>query len=82
MNQPVKLFKAEATGIMVIYFVDSMFQNLPRLLSVLGIHDHAVLEGFYLKSSLLLRAHRRKSTSFLPPPAIFHTEQSKLLITL
>lgn len=57
MNQPVKLFKAKATSVVIVYLMNSVFQNLPCLLGVLGIPHGAVLERFYVVRSLLLRAH-------------------------
>ena len=41
-KKPVKLFNAECTGVVVVYLVNCMFEDLPRLVRVIGIYRHRV----------------------------------------
>ena len=56
-EKPVKLFKAETTGVVVVYLVNCMFENLPGPVGVFRIHHHPVLERLYLKIPLPLVTH-------------------------
>lgn len=56
-REPVKLFETETASVVVVNLVNRMFENLPCLVGIFGIHQHAVLERLYLEVPLLLVTH-------------------------
>lgn len=63
-GKPVKLFKAEMTIILVIYFMNCVFQNAPCLVKIFWINAYSVLERFYVKIRLhLLLLTKKKKNS-------------------